>query len=236
MKEKASISYNKLRQTIGWLGILLPIIVYLDTLWVGDCGRLQDSISHYYYTVANSFFVGILWGLGLVLLFYPSYKNDSKLDGILTNIAGVLSICVSLFPTTPINDGSCAVFSWSDNTLREVIHFASAGIMLAIFYYMSIFIFTKTYAGNDLKGAENRWKRNRNLLYKINGILTMLSIAFIGIIAYFKLPVTRNYTFWLEVTALLPFGISWIVKGGFIMTDTDEESSMQFISRKMTQK
>ena len=67
MNQNAGISYNKLRQAIGWLGILLPLLVYLETQFVGDCHYLQDSISHYYYTVSNSFFVGILWGLGSVL-------------------------------------------------------------------------------------------------------------------------------------------------------------------------
>ena len=116
--ENAGISYKNLRQTIGWLGILLPLLVYLETKIFGQCACLQDSISHYYFTVSNSFFVGILWGLGLVLLFYPSYKNDPKNEGILTSIAGLCAIGVSLFPTTPHSTDSCAIFTWSENNLR----------------------------------------------------------------------------------------------------------------------
>ena len=76
--ENAGISYQKLRLAIGFLGLALPILVCAETQIVGKCHCLQDSISHYYYTAGNSFFVGILWGLGLVLLFYPTYKNDPK--------------------------------------------------------------------------------------------------------------------------------------------------------------
>lgn len=230
--ENTGISYKKLRQTIGWLGILLPLLVYLQTAIVGDCNCLQDSISHYYYTVSNAFFVGILWGLGLVLLFYPSYDNRPKSEGMLTSIAGICSICVSLFPTNPISNDSCAIFAWSENNWRAGIHYASAGIMLWIFSYMSIKIFTKTFAGNDLSGPKNLWKRRRNRLYVVTGWITRLSIILIGVFTllehfFVEFSITPKYTFWLEVSALLAFGLAWIVKGGFMFTDEDEKSTIE---------
>lgn len=240
--QNADISYKKLRQTIGWLGILLPLLVYLESVLVGNCHCLQDSISHYYYTVSNSFFVGILWGLGLVLLYYPSHPTDPKHEGLLTSIAGICSICVSLFPTTPYSTDSCALFVWSDSAWRAGIHFACAGIMLWIFSYMSITIFTRTYPGNDdLSGPKNRWKRRRNRLYIVTGWLTRISIIVIGIFAllehiYTDFPISSKYTFWLEVSALLSFGLAWIVKGGFIFTDADEKSTVEKVKEMVTPK
>lgn len=236
MNENASLSYKNLRQTIGWLGILLPLIVYLDTIIFGKCDCLQDSISHYYYTVANAPFVGIFWGLGLVLLFYPSYKNEPNKDGLFTSIAGVCAIFVSVFPTTPYSNDSCAVFSLGESSLRATIHYVSAASMLSIFSYMSICIFTKTDKGNDLKLEQHKWKRRRNRLYIIAGWLTISSIVLLGLLSIIKkyspnFPISSKYTFWLEVAALLPFGIAWIVKGGFALTDDNELSTLAKVKK-----
>ncbi|MBI3235073.1 MAG: hypothetical protein HYZ42_13740, partial [Bacteroidetes bacterium] len=231
MPQNASISYKKLRQTIGWLGISLPLLVYLDTIIVTDCQHLQDSISHYYYTSANSLFVGIFWGLGLVLFFYPAYKDEPSRDAMLTNFAGICAICVSLFPTNSNSHDSCALFCWPISSVRAGIHYTSAALMLCIFSYMSIRIFTKTDPGNDLSLEKNKWKRRRNLIYIIAGWLTLASIATIGIITIIEnknpdFKITTKYTYWLEVAALLPFGIAWIIKGGFVLTDDDEISTL----------
>ena len=231
MSKTASISYSKLRQTIGWLGILLPLVVYLDTVMVGDCHCLQDSISHYYYTVANALFVGIFWGLGLVLFFYPSYKNEPEKDGLLTNFAGICAICVSLFPTNPNSSDSCAIFKLCTSPLRAGVHYSSAALMLIIFSYMSIRIFTKTDKGNDLSLDKHKWKRRRNRIYVIAGLLTLASITTAGVLSFIEykfpsVPLPSKYTYWLEVAALLPFGIAWLIKGGFAFTDDDEISTV----------
>jgi hypothetical protein len=229
MSKNASISYRNLRQTIGWLGILLPLMVYLITYFVCNCHYLQDSISHYYYTVANAWFVGTFWGLGLVLIFYPSYKHEPRTDGVLTSIAGFCALCVSLFPTNPHSNNSCAIFALQTLPWRAGVHYASASIMLAIFSYMSIRIFTKTDK-KDLNFKEDKWKIIRNYIYIVAGWLTLISIAIAGIFSLIewqcpRVPLPPKYTYWLEVCALLPFGFAWLVKGGFIFTDDDDEKS-----------
>jgi len=227
----AILSYNMLRQTIGWLGILLPLLIYLVVVVTDNCDHLQESISHYYYTRANSWFVGILWGLGLVLLFYPSYPDQPKRDGILTSIAGIGAILVPLFPTNVSHINSCGFFILPDSTIRNGIHYAGAGLLLILFSYISIRIFTRTRPGNDLSTFENRFKRRRNHLYITCGWITLASVVSIGVMAIIenqfpevKLPYTLTY--WLEVCALVPFGISWLIKGGFALTDEDETSTL----------
>lgn len=241
MRDNVLISFSKLRQTIGGLGILLPLIVYLHTVNAGNCNCLQDSISHYYYTVANVWFVGIFWGLGLVLFFYPSYPDQPRKDGLLTSFAGVCALCVSLFPTNPNSNDSCAIFSLATSPLRAGVHYASAAVMLCIFSYMSICIFTKTSPGNDLKLPEHKWKRIRNRIYVIAGCLTLLSIALIGVFTLLEkyapnFHISSKYTYWLEVAALLPFGIAWLIKGGFLFTDDDEVSTVAQVAKMVSGK
>lgn len=240
MPDNASIAYRKLRQTIGWLGISLPLMIYLHTIFLSDCDCVQDSISHYYYTSANVLFVGIFWGLGLVLFFYPAYKGESKIEAWLTSFAGICAICVSLFPTDPTSNDSCALFALSESVIRARIHYGSAAIMLCIFSYMSIFIFTKTYEGNDLKSDRDFWKRLRNRFYIICGVITLASVATIGVLTIlenkFDFEFSSKYTYWLEVAALLPFGIAWIIKGGFMLTDEGDDSTLTQVKKFLTGK
>lgn len=223
----AAISYNKLRQTIGWLGLLLPLVLYFGTWWIGDCACLQDSISHYYYTVMGDVFVAVMVVLGMVLVFYPAYKEETKLDARLTLISGLCAICVPLFPTNANSNDTCQIFSIAFSGWRNGFHYACAGSMLLIFSYISIFIFTKSSISKssaDWKDNKNRWKRRRNYLYVVCGVLTLLSIITIGVLALlevFNVPVnvSSKSTFWLEVTSLVPFGVSWLVKGELVLKD-----------------
>src|SRR5882672_3483938 len=143
MNNDAIISYRQLRQTIGVLGLTLPLLVYVTTVVVGSCGHVLDSISHYYYTIGNVWFIGIFWGLGLVLLFYPSYKNEPRRDSLLTSTSGICAICVSLFPTN-WKMGNCAMFEYRQSITRAAFHYSCAASMLLIFSYMSVFVFTRT--------------------------------------------------------------------------------------------
>src|SRR5919206_3039767 len=93
------ISYQSLRRAVGWLGVLLPFAMIAGNYLFG-CTHIQDTISHYYYTVTGDLFVGILCADALFLIVYKGY--DAK-DDRWTNIAGVLALLVAFFPT---NDNS----------------------------------------------------------------------------------------------------------------------------------
>jgi hypothetical protein len=227
----ASISYSSLRHAIGILGIALPILIYYHCYTFCNWPHLQDSISHYYYTMGNVWFIGILWGLGLVLIFYPRYPGEPKIDAVLTTISGICAICVSLFPTNANSHDSCAVFQYRDSALRAGFHYLCAASMLLIFSYMSYFLFTKTHDGNDLSLETNKWKRKRNRIYRWCGRITFLSVIAVGILAlleYLKIwtPTYTKTTYWFEVTALLPFGIAWLIKGDFLLTDEGKQSTV----------
>jgi|SRR4051812_35321416 hypothetical protein len=239
------IKFTNMRHCIGLLGLALPFIIVLQVKCMGTCHYMQDSISHYFYTFSAPWFVGILWGLGLVLIFYPTPPEKDtlyfgcplgickvlkpKLDGILTTIAGFCSICVSLVPTNNSKSlEACANFTYPYSDFRAGIHYAAAAGMLLIFSYMSICIFTRT---DDKHWRENKWKVRRNNVYMFCGIITFLSVATAGALAIaercFHVNVYAKSTYWLEVGALVPFGFSWLVKGGFILTDEDEPSTVE---------
>lgn len=225
-------SYKKIRQTIGALGIALPVLIYLHTGIVGGCWSLQDSISHYFYTTGNVFFEGVLWILGLVLIYYPAYEHDKKGDVILTNISGFLAWGVALIPTNNDSQDSCAIFNFPpDSALRNGIHLACAGAMLLIFAYISLKLFTISDANNYGPSNPYKWKKIRNRIYRTCGVATALSIVTIVILMQIEkqleIIIGFKYVFWLEVTAIVPFGIAWLVKGGFLFTDQGEASTVE---------
>jgi hypothetical protein len=183
-------------------------------------------------------FVGVLWGLGLVLIFYPTYEHDPMADGWLTTLSGVCALLIAMVPTNALSHDSCALFTFEDIKLRTGIHYASAAVMLLIFSYMSYRIFTRTRPGNDLQGPDNLWKRRRNRIYRVCGVVTLLSVVAIGALSIWEsntndFPFSVKYTYWFEVTALVPFGFSWLIKGGFLFTDDDEESTAAAVKRRL---
>lgn len=240
----ADIKFRSLRHCIGLLGLALPLMIVLHLEIFSEHAYLQDSISHYYYTMSASWFIGILWALGLVLIFYPTPDPASTpystctwricrlirpgYDGTLTAISGIFAICVATIPTNANSSDSCAIFCYRDSALRAGIHYFSAAAMLLIFSYMSICIFTRT---NDPHWKQNKWKVRRNHVYTWCGLITFLSVFGVGLLAvlgaYHVIEVPAKSTYWLEVAALVPFGISWLVKGGFMLTNEGDPSTLE---------
>ena len=206
------ISFLTLRRCIGFLGILLPAILLLGTLILADCENIQDSISHYYFTIMGDVFVGILSAVALFLILYKGYD---KLDNIATNCAGVFAIGIALFPTTENKDIECALFKF-DNHLVHTIHYIFAALFFITTACISYFLFTKT------SGLPTNKKKERNNVYRACGVVIIIAVIAIFIIHQAELmDKFPNFkpVFFLEWIALIAFGISWIVKGEFIMKD-----------------
>ena len=182
---------KRLRCFVGWLAILLPWIVVVISLAFGY--RFPDSISETYYRAeCITPFIIILGSASILLMYYDGYD---KVDDILNTIAGILGLCICLFPC------------WKGGTFRlpaevcSVIHNVSAISFFIILSYVSLFQFTKS------SGEMTKQKKIRNIIYRICGI---------GMIASFLLlllPNTVTFKIWLvEAIALLFFGISWLTK------------------------
>lgn len=201
------ISYLTLRTIIGMLGIALPIVVWAGGRLIFGTG-LQDSLSGYYYTGMRDVFVGALWAIGFFLV---SYKGYSPVDDAATTLGGLLAVGISLFPTTPADPSATA-------RVIGVFHAAFAGLFFLTLIYISAFLFTKT----DPRKKPARRKLQRNVLYRICAIVMAGCIVLLAL--YTFIPGARRLAsldpvFWLESVAIVAFGVSWVVKGGFILKD-----------------
>ena len=208
--DPALLSYRDLRRAVGWLGILLPFVLMLGSI-INNC-EVQPSISHYYYTNMREIFEGTLFA---VALFLFSYKGYSKLDSIISNIAGLFCIGVALFSTDMIAGfpGQAYATLLFDFQIHSTIHLLCAALFFLTLAFMSIKLFTKT------KGEMTHQKRKRNRVYIGCGIIMIASVACLGIYFVCKGNPLSHIVIVCETVALLAFGLSWLTKGETIFRD-----------------
>jgi hypothetical protein len=217
-KDDYLFSYLLLRQLIGILGITLPFALIIGNRLLGNAHWLQPSISHYFYSYMHFAFVGVLFILGAILISYR--EQEYKLASRVSTFAGVFAFFVAIFPTKfewflGQEYIDIDVLYWK--SWFKIIHFGSAGLLFTCFAIFCFVIFQKS--DRDLKPSEfDDKKKLRNRIYKICGWGIVISILMIGSCTVYEIYMDKNLftkysTFIFETTALLFFGISWLLKG-----------------------
>lgn len=206
--DRIIISWLGLRKLIGVIGLLHPGILYLGGFLIFNLG-LQTSMSAYYYTYMGDVFVGLGFVIGFFLLCYRGYD---KHDRIVSAIAGLAAVVVALFPTAPEHNASALQIKIG------YIHLGSALVFLLALSYFCLVLFPKSGAT-----PITAKKRKRNMVYRVSGIVIILSLVFVG---FYFVPTPwqaflKPYQpiFFGEVFAFSAFGIAWLVKGQAILAD-----------------
>lgn len=189
------INVTRLRCMLGWLGMLLPWIVVLLV------GYFPNSISATYYnSKAITPFMIILGSAGLLLI---SYKGYEKVDDIVTTIAGILGLCICIFPCgNTIGIDKIGTFNLPQK-VSDILHLISAIGFFGILAFNSFFLFTKT------SGVVEGNKKKRNIIFRICAIGMLASFLLL------LLPDFRIKTWLVEAIALAFFGISWLTKANY---------------------
>lgn len=200
------ISYLSLRRAIGVIGTALPFVLALGNVILAREG-LQGSVSGYYYTVMRDVFVGSLCAIAVFLFTYKGYDWH---DDLAANLASLSALGVALFPTTP----------GSPTPLEEYIgwvHLVSAGAFFLALAYFCLVLFVKS---DDPSPTPRKIMRNR--VYRICGWTILACMVLIGAVFFVgaESPIKRLApVFWLEATAIVAFGVSWLTKGEAILAD-----------------
>lgn len=203
------INTTRLRNSLGILGMLLPLIVLVLSLANGY--GFPDSISAtYYLDPCITPFMIILGAAGLLLI---SYRGYDKQDDIVCTLAGVFALLICLFPCS--NDKMYDMQFIADivgtfslpRVLSGWIHNISAVFFFLLLAYNSLFLFTKT------SGNMTEKKKKRNLIFKICGIGMVASLICIVPLSIFEV---WGGTWWVEMFALIFFGVSWLTKSNSI--------------------
>jgi quinol-cytochrome oxidoreductase complex cytochrome b subunit len=193
----------------------LPAELLITNLLFGHCHSIQDSISHYYYTIAGNLFTGTLCAVALFLISYRGYPGDK--DSIFTTLAGLFALGVAFFPTNDNSNGRCAILHLPDSDPRRIIHYTCATLFFVLLACISFYFFTRS------KGTKTERKKLRNKIYRTCAILIIFFIVLIALCGFFEkdLPGISRYNpiFWFEWCALLAFGTSWLIKGELVLKD-----------------
>ncbi len=204
-------TFRRIRKSIGYLGISLPIVLVFLSLIPFFKTSVQASISNYYYTNLREIFTGVLCAVGLFLIRYTGFKSSSfwKNDNLLTNIAGYMAFGVAFFPTNPD--------SWAEKiytlvplnlNLLGYIHYGFAAIFFFILAIISINVFTIGQKTNNQIPVS---VFNENYIYRICGYLILFFILMVPVFSL--LNVFSSSTLLFEALALFSFGTSWLIKG-----------------------
>lgn len=223
------LSYLKVRQAIGWLGILLPLILIVGGSLAGH--DILPSISDYYYSNMGTTFTGILFMVATFLFTYKGYNNQYTVfwgllnDNQITTLAAVFALIVALFPCGSIASECYGILIPTVQSVVNTIHFIAAGILFTLLGIISYYFFTASQKPkSEIVGTP---KAARNKLYKSCAYIIWSCIALMLIIKVGKLAehtngLIRYYIFIGEIICLFAFGLSWLVKGDMLLKDKKE--------------
>ncbi|MBU0934514.1 MAG: DUF998 domain-containing protein [Spirochaetes bacterium] len=218
-EDPAVVSYRTMRRMIGYLGMALPVILFVWSVLITQSHFLLDSISSYYSTNMRDIFVGILCAVAFFLFTYHGYD---KYDFVAFKIASLSALGVAFNPSfikSPINP--YVHIPPNVSGLTNAVHYISAAIFFTTLAVVSLFLFTKTGPGKNKIKAVGR-KRTRNQVYRICGLVIFACILCMLIIGFLPddAPFLRwDPVFWVETIALFAFATSWLVKGELILAD-----------------
>ncbi len=197
-------TYRRIRRAIGYLGISLPVILFVLSFINFFKTGMQHSISHYYYTNLREIFTGSLSAVGLFLLRYKGHGNPSiwKNDNLLTNIAGIMAIGVALVPTDPgdLQQKIYTLIPYSREWLGW-LHYGFAAILFLIFALLAINVFT---IGQENESGAPKSILNENNIYKFCGYSIIIFVIMVPVSA--KLNLFPYSTLLFEALSLLYLG------------------------------
>lgn len=202
------LSYLSLRKAVGIIGVGLPFVLAIGKLLLQGPG-IEGSISFYYYTVMGNVFVGSLCAIGVFLMSTRGYDRSDEIAG---RLACFFAVGVALFPTTPSQNAPLRAQIIGD------VHLTFAALLFLTLAFFSIVLFTKT----DPSQTPTRQKLQRNIVYRVFGytiIASILLIAVVQLTPVGSLVGRLDPVFWLESTAVVAFGVSWLTKGEAILKD-----------------
>ena len=196
LQKHMTATYYNLRWWMVVLAVALPFLLWLGAL-IREALPLQPSMSAYYYSLMRDVFVGVLFAIGACLFLYEGF---SKTEGWVLNAAGILAICIALFPTEWKCGSDCK---------KITAHGAFALVFFICIAYVCWFRASDTLS--LVRNSETA-KRYR-LAYRLFAIGMVLS-PFLAFILTLNAPSdTKPTVFLAEAFAVWMFAFYWYVKG-----------------------
>jgi hypothetical protein len=213
-------TYTSLRWGVAIIGAALPLL-----LWIGGMvvlGQpLLDSMSAYYHSGMRNVFVGSLYAAGACLYLYKGFNDQ---ENVALNCAGILALCIAVFPT---GKGPDAQF--------VTVHGASAVLFFFAIAYVCLFRASDTL---PLMQDEKKAGRYRRAYKWIGyGLIASPAVAFV-LTEFFRGRDGGNpFVFFVELAGVWIFAAYWVVKSREIkQTDAERRAADREVRTESTGK
>lgn len=213
------LSYFAMRRAAGYIGLALPLVVFLFDQYISKYHCIPSSISASYYTGARNFFIGSLSAVGVFLICSIGYKPDKPFS----LFAGAMAFLVAFCPTTP--DLGCQIPNPGPPFQHShYVHTFAATALFLTFAYFCLFLFTRSAcnpnkSGPQLSGLPPQ-KQKRNAFFIFSGCVMVAAMLYYAIRSYLPNP-PDHLLLIIEWICLWAFGSAWLVKGQLIFADAD---------------
>lgn len=210
--EEMAISYYRVRQVLGGLGLALPLLLLLTGL--GHDATILPSMSDYYHALQRDIFVGCLFAIGMFLVAYKGHGRrgtERVSDDFVTTLAGLAALAVALFPNEAADDRIITLTQAAVGLKVAVAaHYVAAQVFLFSLAYMCLFKFARTDS------------TARRRIYRASGTMIVMAGILATVAAWFRARGSdearmfvqdRAVVFWCESFGVWAFGIAWLTKG-----------------------
>jgi hypothetical protein len=193
------VSYLVLRQAVGWIGTLLPVVLIVGNAISSTASR-PDSMSGYYYTDMRNIFVGALCALGA---FLGAYDGHDDVDRWVTNVAGLGAVGVALCPTKPAAPHL--------STHQQVV--GDLHLVFAAVTFIALGLMALRFAKAD--GEPRHYRAADDIIFRASGVTILSCVALAAASNLLPASVKAHWPllFIFEAVAVFAFGVSWFVKG-----------------------
>jgi hypothetical protein len=207
-------TYHSLRLGIAVIGISLPALLWVGGKWFDNLSLL-GSMSAYYHESTRDVFVGALCAVGVALYLY---KGFSRAENLSLNAAGVLAVCIAMFPTAK---------SGIDFRVVNYVHVISAVLFFLALAYVSVFRASDTLS---LIRPTSRGKKLQYTYRTLGGLMVASPVLAIAT-AWLLRPRTAepSNVFFLEAFGAWTFGAYWLVKSWELKQTSAERAAAQGI-------
>ena len=200
-------SYLVLRLLIGFIGILLPMALYLGDAVIRQTWRPRNSLSAYYHSDLRDVFVGSLCAIAVFLVTYMVFHRN--LDNLFSTVAGITALGVALFPTAGGRPLTGLQRRLGEQPVSDV-HFVSAAIFILSLAAISVLFGWREGVRRDRPDPRRRrwWRR----FHWTAAAVIVAAVA--GIVLADLAGVAQDYAVFAgETVAVVAFGVSWLAKG-----------------------
>lgn len=218
-------SYLLIRLVIGFVGVLLPTLLFaLDGLFLRGGVVVRGSLSAYYHSGARDLFVGALCVIGFFLLTYMAGQRRTW-DFWLSSTGGLGALGVAFLPTTRpgLADGDprCGALETVPAGCTQLqqafgeaavatVHFVSAGIFILTLAAIC-FVFAKRERVYTANFTQARF-------HTLCGSAILAAVGWVVIGSALDAELFDLTPLYVgEVVSVYAFGASWIAKGSDLL-------------------